>query len=293
MTLTYPAPAPIASGTTLTVDALAKAPKVLAKRIITDSTPFLSKSLFRGDTTDSGAVVYSAASIEDIYPSRGDAQQVEPGAEIPMVDVADGEQVVAVASKFGAGYIITDEAKDRNQLSVITKGNTKVRNALLRQDANRVFAAFRKAAPTTNATAVWTTAKALRRDVLSAVARIEGYRMGYSPTTVLIHPELATDIMLLDELQNLSPRENKDLNPLFNRQLADYLSINWITNPYMDPTEAIIMEPNVTGVNVVEKPYGVAVVREGTRERDVVIATQRSVPLIDEPLSALIIKGVR
>ncbi|WNO25830.1 major capsid protein [Arthrobacter phage Altadena] len=290
--LTYPAEAPNTSGTKLTVDALLKAPKVLAKRIVGDSDPFLSNLLFRSDTTDSGAVVYGVASTDDLYPSRGDVRQIEPGAEFPMVDTAEGENAVAVASKFGAGYIVTDEARDRNQVSVIAKGNAKLRNALLRQDANRLFKSFSDAVPVTNSVDVWTTAKAMRTDILRGLATIEGYRLGYSANTVLIHPDRATDLLLLDELQNLSPRESATLNPLYRRDLAGYLGVNWITNQYMDPTKAIILETGVTGVNVTEKPYGVAVVREGTRERDVVIASKRSVPIIDEPLSALVIAGI-
>lgn len=290
--LTYPAAPPTTSGTKLTVDALLKAPKVLAKRIVGDFDPFLSDLLFRGDTTDSGAVVYGVTEAEDRYPARGDVQQVEPGAEFPMVDTAEGENAVAVASKFGAGYIVTDEARDRNQVSVIAKGNVKVRNALIRQDASRLLAAFEAKVPKVNSVGDWNTAKAMRTDILRGIAQIEGYRLGYSPTTVLIHPDRATDLLLLDELQNLAPRENANLNPLFNRSLSGYLNVNWVTNQYMDPTRAIILQEKLTGVNVTEKPYGVAVVREGTRERDIVIASKRSVPIIDEPLSALVIEGI-
>lgn len=290
--LTYPAAPPSTSGTKLTVDALLKSPKVLAKRIVGETDPFLSTLLFRADTTDSGAVVYGVAAAEDRYPSRGDVQQIEPGGEFPLVDTAEGENAVAVAAKFGAGYVVTDEAKDRNQLSVIAKGNAKVRNALLRQDATRLFKAFEQDVPVVSSVGDWTGAKVMRTDILRGVAMIEGHRLGYAPKTVLIHPDRATDLLLLDELQNLSPRENAALNPLYRRDLAGYLGMNWITNQYMDPTKAIILETGMTGVNVTEKPYTVTVVREGTRERDVVIASKRSVPIVDEPLSALVISGI-
>ncbi|QTF82105.1 major capsid protein [Arthrobacter phage Prairie] len=292
MTLTYPAQPPAVSGTKLTVDALLKAPKVLAKRIVGSNAPFLSDLVFRPDTTESGAVIYSEAGTEDLYPARGDVKQIEPGAEFPMVDTAEGDQKTAVASKFGAGYIVTDEAKDRNQLSVITKGNMKVRNALIRQDSNRLFAAFNAKAPVVPAVGVWTTPKAMRTDIVKGLARIEAYELGYTGDTVILHPDRISDLLLLDELQNLSPRENTALNPLFRRDLAGYLGVNWVSNPHADPTKAIILTNRISGVNVTEKPYGVAVVREGTRERDVVIASKRSVPVIDEPLSTLIITGI-
>lgn len=291
MTITYPGGAPSVQGTRLTVDGVLKQPKFLAKRIVPDSRIFLSELLFRQDTTDSGAVLYNVARTDDQYPARGDVQYVEPGAEFPMIDFSEGENRVATARKVGGGYIVTDEAVDRNQMNVVAKGNLKVQNALKRQDAARCLTAFRGAVDTVNATATWDTAKAMRTDVLEAVAQIQRTQLGYTPDTVLINPQAVTDLLLLDELQNLSPRENTSLNPLFNRQLNGYLGMNWVPNEYMPVDEAIVLQTKMTGVNVTEKPFSLEVVREGTRQRTVVIGSRRGMPIIDEPLSALIIKG--
>jgi len=292
MTLTYPAGAPSTSGTRLTVDRLLKSPTVLAKRIITDNTPFLSELLFRQGTNDSGTVIYSESSIEDRYPSRGDVQEVTPGGAFPMVDIAEAGDKVALSTTFGAGYYVTDQAKSRNQLDVIAKGNMKVRNALLRQDAARCLTLFESKAPTVSSVGAWTTSKIWKTDLLKGVAQIKGLQLGYNPDSVIISPNTATNLLLLDDLQNWAPRENANLNPLYNPSLNGLLGLNWIVNEFADDDQAIILTQKVTGINSVEKPYGVEVTREGTLKRDVVIADRWSVPIIDEPGSALVITGI-
>lgn len=290
--LTFPAGAPSVDGTRLTVDSLLKAPTVLQKRIITPSQNFLSDELFRPGTTDSGAVIFSKAKKQDIYPSRGEIQQIEPGARYPMVDIEEGGDEVALATKFGAGYIVTDEAKRRNNLNVIAKGNLKLRNAMLRQDAYRCLAAFNEAVPTINASAPWSTARAMREDILRNTAAIRSLGLGYSPDTVIISPNTATELLLLEELDALLPRENASLNPLYNPTLSGLLQMKWLVNEFAADDEAIILQTKMTGANIVEVPFNVEVEREGTRKRDVVLADKWSVPIIDEPESALVIKGV-
>ena len=295
--LSYTAQAPSTNGSLLTVDRMLKDPKFLAQRIIPEQTNFLSDFLFRRDTTESGAVVYSQAKKDSAYPSRGDAQIIAETGEIPAIDIDGDEDKVAVAEKSGAGYYVSDEARDRNKASIVAKGNMKLRNAMLRQDAFRCIAAFRAAATeagsTVNATDVWTEAKAMRTDVIRNKSTIEANGLGYRPDAVLVHPDTYADLLLLDELQNYSPRETAGLNPLFSTQLNDYLGMNWIKSDLVLPTEAIILQRGITGVNVVEKEFTLKVAREETRERSFVFGTRRSVPVIDEPLSVMIVNGVR
>jgi hypothetical protein len=292
MTLTYPAGAPTTSGTRLTVDRLLKSPTVLGKRIVTDTTPFLSELLFRQGTTESGTVIYSETSIEDRYPSRGDVQEVTPGSAFPLVEVAEGLDKVALSATFGAGYEVTDQAKSRNNLDVVAKGNMKLRNALLRQDAARCLALFESKVPSVSSVGAWTTSKIWKTDLLKAKAQIAGLKLNYQPDTVLISPKTETDLLLLDDLQNWAPRENGNLNPLYNPSLTGLLGFKWVVNEFVDDDQAILLQTNVTGANMVEKPFGVEVVREATRGVDVVIGSKWSVPIIDEPGSALVITGI-
>ncbi|WNN95961.1 major capsid protein [Arthrobacter phage Hirko] len=292
MTLAYPAGAPSTAGTTLTVDRMLKNPTFLAKRIVTPDTQFLSELLFRPGTTDSGAVIYSEGSIDQIYPSRGDVKQIEPGAAYPMVDVDETADKVALSTKHGAGFYVYDEAKRRNSTDVVAKGNRKVQAALLRQDAARCLAAFDAKVPTVSSLGSWLQPKFWKQDLVRGKNSIVGLRLGFSPDSVIISPNMETELLLLDELQNLLPREDASRNPLYNATLSGLLGLNWIVNPFADDDKAILLQTKVTGVNVVEKPFSVEVVREGTRGRDVVLADKWSVPVIDEPGSALVITGI-
>lgn len=292
MTLAYPAGAPTTTGTRLSVDRLLKAPTVLAKRIVTDDTKFMSDLLFRPGTTDSGTVIYSESAIEDRYPTRGDFTEIAPGSAYPMVDIAETGDKVALSTKFGAGYEVTEEAKRRNSLNVIAKGNLKLRNALLRQDAARCLAAFDAKVPTVNSVGAWSTTKVWRTDLLQGLNTIQGLRLGYKADTVMISPNTETTLLLLDDLQNWAPRENKALNPLYNPSLSGLLGLNWLVNEFVDDDQAILLQTGVTGANIVESPYTVQVIPDQLLGKTYVIADKWGMPIIDEPGSALVINGI-
>lgn len=292
MTLAYPAGAPTTTGTRLSVDRLLKAPTVLAKRIVTDDTKFLSDLLFRPGTTESGTVIYSESAIEDRYPARGDFEEVAPGAAYPMVDIAETGDKVALSTKHGAGYEVTVEAEKRNQLNVITKGNLKLRNALLRQDAARCLSAFDAKVPTVNSVGDWSVSKVWKTDLLQGINSIKGLKLGYSPKTVLISPNTETTLLLLDDLQNWSPKENANLNPLYNPSLSGLLGLNWIVNEFVDDDQAILLETGITGANIVESPYAVQVIPDPLLGKKYVIADKWGMPIIDEPGAALVINGI-
>lgn len=291
--INYPAEGPTVNGTKLTVDSMLKAPTVLTRRIITPAENFLSDVIFRKGTTDSGAILYAKAKLGEAYPERGDVEEIQPGASFPMVDLGEDEQEVALSKVFGAGYSVTDQARRRNSTDVIAKGNLKVRNALLRQDALRCLAAFKEFAPTVAATASWTTPRAWREDVLRGASTIRGTKLGYKPDTVIISPDTATELMLLPELDALLPRENKALNPLFAPGLSGLLQMNWIIQDYMPDEEAILLQTGVTGVNVIEKELSTEVERIAHEKKTLVLTDRWSVPVIDEPHSALRITGIR
>lgn len=292
MTLAYPAAAPSTDGTLLTVDRMLKNPTFLAKRIVPSNDIFLSELLFRPGTTDSGAVIYAESSTEDLYPKRGDVEQIEPGSAYPMVDVDETGDKVALSTKWGAGYSVYEEAEKRNSGNVIAKGNMKVRNALVRQDAARMLRAFERSVPTVNAVENWTVAGAWKEDILRGKAQIKGLKLGYTPDTMLISPNTETELLLLPELQNWAPRENVAKNPLYAPSLAGLLGFNWVVNEFVEDGDAIMLQQKVTGANIVESPYRVRVVNKEEEGRKLVLADKWGVPIVDEPGSALVIKGV-
>ena len=87
------------------VRSLLKDPTKIAGRIISPDVSFLSDYLLRGPiATPSGVVEYEVAKLDDLYAGRGDFQDIEPMAEYPMLDIAEGETTYGSSGKYGAGY---------------------------------------------------------------------------------------------------------------------------------------------------------------------------------------------
>jgi len=276
-------------GQLITVDALLKQPTQIGKRIIRKEDVFLSDYLFRGPiAVQGGAFTFSEAEEQDQYPARGDVQQIEPGGDYPMVDVAEGEQQAGRTSKFGAAYRVTYEARDDNNVNPMAKGNIKVRNAMIRSDAGRAFAAIESKTTPVAASADWSTASAWEKDILTAMSVFPD---GYEPDTIIISKATALKVRLLKELKDYAPRENTDLNPLLNRSLDNLLELNWIINNRA-ANRAYLIQRNTAGFVAQSDAYGVTVVDRPENDEFLVKARRRSAPVVDEPNSVAIIEGV-
>lgn len=283
MTITLPG-----GGQLITVDSMLKNPTRIAKRIIRSNDVFLSDYLYRGPIAASGgAVTFSEAGEEDAYPSKGDVQQIEPGGDYPMVDVAEGEQLAASVSKFGAAYRVTYEARDDNNINPISRGNIKVRNAMLRSDASRALAAIEAKVTPTPASAAWSVAKAWRQDILTATSKAP---QGYEFDTIVISKATSLKIQLLDELINWMPREGAS-NPLLAPGLTGLLNLQWVINDRAG-SNAYLIQRETAGFVGESDPYGVKVVDRPENDEFLVKAKRRSVPIVDEPASVQIIAGV-
>lgn len=272
------------------VKSLLKEPTKIGKRIIRPTDKFLSEHLFRGPIkVQGGAFTFSEAEEADDLPSRGDVEQIEPGGDYPMVDVADGEEKAGRTSKFGAGYKVTYEARDDNNMNPIARGNLKVRNAMLLSDAGRSLAALEKKVIATPATSGgWGTAGNWEKDILTAMSAAP---TGYDPDTIIISKATALKIRLLKEIKDYSPREDKTNNPLFNAALEGLLDLNWIINNRAG-TKAYLLQTNTAGFVAESDPFGVRVVEREENEEFLVLAKRRSAPEVDEPGAVTIIEGV-
>ncbi|MGL3805852.1 phage major capsid protein [Paeniglutamicibacter sp. R2-26] len=274
----------------LTVKSLLKAPTQIGKRIIRPEDKFLSEYLFRGPIkVQGGAYTFSEAEESEDLPARGGIEQIEPGGDYPMVDVADGEEQAGRTSKFGAGYRVTYEARDDNNMNPIARGNLKVRNAMLLSDAGRSLAALEKKVIATPATAGgWGTAGNWEKDILTAVSTAP---TGYDPDTIVISKATALKIRLLKEIKDYAPRENKALNPLFNQALEGLLDLHWIINNRAG-AKAYLLQVNTAGFVAESDPFGVTVVDRPENDEFIVKAKRRSAPEVDEPGAVTIIAGV-
>lgn len=286
--------APTVDGTRVSWDTLSKQPKAIARVIAPTPEIFLSTLLFRQDTTDSGSVIFNRARANGAYPTKGDVREIQPGADFPTVNLGEETQDVAVVTKIGAAFEVKDESEDRKAYDEANRGLYLVRNALTRQDAYRCYQAFLDAGvPVQSATASWADATAANplRDLLTARAAIKNAKLGYRATTVIVNPTTALELLLNEKVQKQIQVGNESSNPWLSPGLGNLLGMNWVENEFLDEDEAIVLQQNLTGVNVVEKDTFVERHRQ-TGQKSLYEVSRRSVPIITDPLSAVRIQGV-
>lgn len=294
VTTAYPAGAPSVNGTNITVDTMLKQPKYITKAAVPSNEIFLSEFLFRQDGTgDSGAIIFQRAKRAGAYPTFGDVQEIAPMANFPLIDGDDDEWMTDLARKFGTAFRFSDEARDRNARDAFTRNTLLARNALVRQDAARCYQAFIDAGvPQRNAIAPWNSAsQKIRRDIRTAQSDIKNEKLGYAADTVILNPNAALEIELNEDLQKLLPTQIPAYNPWLSPGLKNLLNINWVENEHLPEDTVIVLQRNVSGVNAVEKDTSTETLREAG-EKTLVQIGRRSLPVITDPYSAIILKGV-
>lgn len=134
----FPLGAPSISGTTYSVDLLLNEPTRISN-IINDLSlyakygNFYSTQVFTDSgTVEGGALVYTQLTTNDLWLTR-EVQNVEPGAEFPIVTSDRQAPLVATLEKFGGKFDITREARRRNDMSVFELQSIKLANNMVRQ----------------------------------------------------------------------------------------------------------------------------------------------------------------
>lgn len=137
----YPLGTPSVAGNALTVDLMLKEPTRINAYLsdLALKHYFAERIFTNGGTVQGGALVYTQLTSNDLFPTRA-AQKVAPGAEFPEVTFDRPEPKTAQVEKLGGKYRVTDEARDRNDLSVIQNESVKLGNDITRQLHARALA---------------------------------------------------------------------------------------------------------------------------------------------------------
>ena len=129
----YPLGAASVQGNSLTVDLMLKEPTRINSYLsnIALKGYFAERIFSNGGGVSGGALVYTQLTGNDLFPNRG-GQKVAPGAEFPEVTFDRPEPKTAQVEKFGGKFRVTDEARDRNDLSLIQSEGVKLGNDVQR-----------------------------------------------------------------------------------------------------------------------------------------------------------------
>ena len=136
----YPMAGPVVTGSAITVELMLNQPTRITRYLSDISLRNYISPLFFATPggVSGGAVVYDQLTLNDLFPTR-DVQQVEPGAEFPVVTSDNPTPGTAVVEKHGGKFFVTDEARDRNDQGIIQREGRKLMNAMIRrQDARAV-----------------------------------------------------------------------------------------------------------------------------------------------------------
>lgn len=130
----FPLGSPTVSGNSITVDLMLKEPTRINAYLsnIALKGYFAERVFTNGGGVSGGALVYNQLTSNDLFPTRG-VQKIAPGAEFPEVTFDRPEPKTAQVEKIGGGFWVTDEARDRNDLSSIQNEGVKLGNDIQRQ----------------------------------------------------------------------------------------------------------------------------------------------------------------
>jgi hypothetical protein len=135
-TFEYPLSAPTVSGTNITVDLMLNQPTRIT-RYLSDLTLrgyWADKVFTPGGGVSGGAILYTQLTQNELFVASGrDVQNVEPGAEFPLVTFDRPTPLTKQVEKFGGKFFVTDEARDRNDPMMLQQGAQRLANTINRR----------------------------------------------------------------------------------------------------------------------------------------------------------------
>lgn len=300
---TYPDPvqnplsAPTITGTTVTVDVLLNQPTRVT-RIVNDlvmSNFFLNRVFAVGGDVQGGAVIYDQPTYLDVYTAR-DVEQVAPGSEFPVLTGVRIAPLVAQVQKFGGKFPVTDEARRRNNVSIVTNQMRRVANTIVRKmnqraiaELNAVVAATGRTASSISWSAALTTslttatpATRPARTFAQAILEAEMNEAGYRYDTVIIHP---------NEAETLRSVYGTTLDAMLNDQGINDL----IVTPRATAGTALILAGGSVGEMRLEEPLRTVTEREGApelREQTWVQTAVNPVMYVTDPYAIIQMTGI-
>jgi hypothetical protein len=244
---------------------------------------------------EGGAVVYDQLTANDIYATR-DVQNVEPGAEFPILSFDRPTPVVAQVEKYGGKWFVTDEARDRNRPTQLTQGVQKAANTINRKTHQKLIAVLEATitafggALTFASSNNWTAAlSVIQANITPANMPVSDFAKAQ---LLADQTELGIDYDLLI----LNPVQASELRQIYGDNLSGVLSDNGISdlissNRVTDGTGWLVAEGQV-GETRIEKPLDTETWREQGTQRTWLQSDVRPVMYVTNPYAMVKITGI-
>lgn len=291
----HPLGPPTVSTTTFTVDlALNNATRVITPMILdlTRYRFFADRAFTSAGGVTGGAVVYDTVASADLFADR-DVQRVAPGTEFPEVAFSRRAPSVAEVEKWGGKFYFTDEARDRNDLSLFTKAVRQLANTVVRKINQRAVEIL-EAAITANSRTVSGQSWGSVNTTYSAGTNWTGmpaYDFA-KPGLISEQEELGIDY----NLWVMNPLQYFALGGIYGNELDALLrsfgvSV-FVTNRVTAGTAYALAEGQV-GEMRLEKPYGTETWRDPNgKEQTWVQGSVRPLMFVNNPYAVLKFTGL-
>jgi hypothetical protein len=203
-------------GPTITVEALLKQPRLIARRL-TDLTSkrFAADAVFMKGTPDQvagGAALFQRS--EAIFP-LGSVEEVLPRSEYPRTTWTEAVLTAAV-HKYGLEFPVSDEQRRRNAMDTVARGQRKLANAIVKfVDTLAMNLILSDTAVQTGAASGdWTTpATDIIADIAKAKTAIANVEEGYSASIMVVNPAQELDLLTDKDIRDALPREGAAPKP--------------------------------------------------------------------------------
>lgn len=289
----YPFGAPTISGNLVTVDTMLDQPTRITRYLsdLSLQNLFVNRIFSTPGGVTGGGLVYDQLTANELYTGR-DVQNVEPGAEFPIVDNTRSTPQFAPVEKFGGKFFITDEARDRNDQTSFRNKSNQLANTIVRKVNTKGIAALDAAVTAFSQTATGNSWSAYQPQGSSASLP------SASPAADFAKAQLAADVSELGVQFNLwivNPAQMASLHTIYGTGLAGLLSDNNIT---IIPTNrvaagtAYVTEEGMAGELRYEKPLSSETWREQGTQRTWVQSDVRPVFAVTNPFSVLKFTGL-
>ena len=289
----YPFWGPVVSGTNITVSTLLAQPTRIT-RYLSDLSlrGFISSRIFSspGGGVQGGAVVYDQLTLNDLFSTR-DVQNVEPGAEFPIVTSDSSTPLVASVEKYGGKFFITDEARDRNDQGIIQREGRNLINTIMRKTDQKAVATL-DAAILGSQTAVganWNTVVTSGASATSAA----GWPAADIAKVQLLADQAELGVQF--DLWIVNPAQRAQFGILYGSATRDVLAsygVEMIASNRVAPGTAYVVEQGQPGEMRLEKPLTTETWREQAAQRTWVQSDIRPVMYVTNPYSVAKITGL-
>jgi hypothetical protein len=292
----YPYGIPIISGTAITVDTMLNEPTRVT-RALSDITlqNFWADRVFAfPGGVSGGAVVFDQLTINDLYTTR-DVQNVEPGAEFPILTQDRPTPLVAQVEKYGGKWFVTDEARDRNNPQQLSQGIMKAANTINRKTHQKLVAVLDATVaalggaitmagvdwttPTTTAATSITIASQPASDLAKAQVVADQAELGVEYNLLILNPIQASELRMIygDKLAGV----------LGDNGITEFISTNRVT-----AGQAYLVAEGQVGELRIEKALDTETWRAPETQRTWLQSDVRPVMYVTNPYSMIKLTGI-